>query len=194
MTQHPDMHNPVADEPSRPVLGRHPWLAHRGTLVAATTAATAGCLARFGLTADALIAAFFASVLVVLAAIDADRQIIPNRIVLPATAIVLVAHVAADPARWYEWVLAALAVFCFFLVAHLIYPAGLGMGDVKLGAFLGAGLGRYSAAALLVGLAAAAIVAIGILVREGASARKKSMPFGPFLALGGLVALYSQGF
>jgi leader peptidase (prepilin peptidase)/N-methyltransferase len=91
-------------------------------------------------------------------------------------------------------VLAALAVFCFFLVAHLIYPAGLGMGDVKLGAFLGAGLGRYSAAALLVGLAAAAIVAIGILVREGASARKKSMPFGPFLALGGLVALYSQGF
>ena len=161
---------------------------------AAAAAAAAGGIARFGLTADGAIAAFFAAVLVVLAAIDFERRIIPNRIVLPATAVVLIAHVAVDPSRWYEWVLAAVAVFSFFLLVNLVYPAGIGMGDVKLGALIGAGLGREAAIALFVGFVAAAAVAIGIIVREGASARKKPMPFGPFLALGALLTLYSQGF
>jgi leader peptidase (prepilin peptidase) / N-methyltransferase len=67
----------------------------------------------------------------------------------------------------------------------------MGMGDVKLGAVMGIYLGRAVAPALLAGFAAGSIVGIGILIRSGAAARKQAVPFGPFLALGGLVGLFA---
>ena len=147
------------------------------------------CLVRFGPGAEALVAGFFAAVLVLLSVIDLERRIIPNRIVLPATAIVLLANVARDPDRAPEWILAAVGAGLFFLVPLLVYPSGIGMGDVKLALLLGAGLGLAVVPALVVGLCAAFVVAVALLVRGGAEARKTAIPFGPLLSFGAIVAL-----
>jgi leader peptidase (prepilin peptidase)/N-methyltransferase len=132
----------------------------------------------------------FASVLVLLTAIDLDRRLIPNAIVLPALAFVLLAQIAFYPDRTLEWVLASLGAALFFFVPMLFYPAGMGMGDVKLAALLGAALGKAAVLAVVAGLLAVSVVAVVILVREGLGARKKAIAFGPFLAFGGLLALF----
>jgi leader peptidase (prepilin peptidase)/N-methyltransferase len=129
-------------------------------------------------------------VLVVLAAIDLERRIIPNRIVLPATGLILATQIALSPDQAFEWVAAALGAALFLLLPLLIYPSGMGMGDVKLALLLGAGLGWAVVPALFVGLMAAFVAAVVVLVRGGLAARKTALPFGPFLAFGGLVALF----
>ena len=143
----------------------------------------------FGLSADAFVSALFAVVLVVLAAIDLERGVIPNTIVLPAAAVVLLAHIAIHPSRTVEWLVAAAAAFTVFLVLALINPAGLGMGDVKLVFLLGAGLGWNVAAALILGTLAAAVFAVVlVLTRPGAGA-KTAFSLGPFLAAAAIIVL-----
>ncbi len=139
--------------------------------------------------ARSALAAFFAAVLVVLSAIDLERRIIPNRIVLPATVIVLIAHIAITPGRTLELILAPLAAALFLFLPNLLNSSAMGMGDVKLALLLGVGLGWGVIGALLVGFLSTLPFAIAILVRGGATARTKTMPMGPFLAFGGLVIL-----
>lgn len=157
---------------------------------AASTLVAVGCFYRFGLGTEAVVASCFAVVLVVLAAIDLERRIIPNRIVLPATGLILASQIALSPDRAFEWVAAAVGAALFLLLPLLIYPSGMGMGDVKLALLLGAGLGWAVVPALFVGLMAAFVAAVVVLVRGGLAARKTALPFGPFLAFGGLVALF----
>ena len=156
---------------------------------ALTAALVVACALRFGLTADALVAAFFCAVLVVISAIDIERRIVPNRIVLPATVVVLVAQTLLHPS--VEWVLAAFLAALFLFLPALVYPAGLGMGDVKLALLLGAMLGRNVAVALMVGLLSAFVPSLVLLATKGGAARKLALPFAPFLALGGIVALFA---
>jgi leader peptidase (prepilin peptidase)/N-methyltransferase len=151
------------------------------------------CFVRFGFSGRAVVGAFFAAVLVLLTAVDLDRRLIPNVIVLPATAVVLVAQIAFYPDHTLEWLIASLGAALFFFVPLLIYPAGMGMGDVKLAALLGAALGKSVIGALLAGLLAGAAFSILVLLREGIGARKKAIAYGPFLALGGLVVLLAGG-
>jgi leader peptidase (prepilin peptidase)/N-methyltransferase len=153
----------------------------------------AGCFARFGLTGHALVGAILAVVLVVLTAIDIQRRLLPDVIVLPALAIVLILQIAFYPHHAVEWLLAALGAALFFFVPLLVYPAGMGMGDVKLAALLGAALGKSVAAAIVLGLLAAAVVGLVVLAQEGLGARKKAIPFGPFLAFGALLVLFAGG-
>jgi leader peptidase (prepilin peptidase) / N-methyltransferase len=153
-----------------------------------TAVLVAGCVLAFGLTVEAAIAAFFCAVLVAISAIDLEHRIIPNRIVLPATAVVLVANTLNDPS--VEWLAAGAAAFAFLLVAALIYPAGMGMGDVKLAALMGVALGRTVPVALMAGMVAAMIPSFFLFARYGAKARKMGIPFGPFLAIGSVVALF----
>jgi len=148
----------------------------------------AGCVLAFGLTAEAAIAAFFCAVLVAISAIDFEHRIIPNRIVLPATVVVLVANTLRDPSP--QWLVAALAASAFLLTAALIYPAGMGMGDVKLALLMGAALGKTVPVALMAGMIAAMIPSLVLFARHGSKARKMGIPFGPFLALGSVVALF----
>jgi leader peptidase (prepilin peptidase)/N-methyltransferase len=148
----------------------------------------AGCVLAFGLTAKAAIAAFFCAVLVAVSAIDLEHRIIPNRIVLPATVVVLVANTARELSP--EWTLAALGASGFLFAAALAYPAGMGMGDVKLALLMGAALGRTVSVALMAGLLAAMVPGLVLIARHGAKARKMGIPFGPFLALGSVVALF----
>jgi leader peptidase (prepilin peptidase)/N-methyltransferase len=146
------------------------------------------CFWVFGFTADALLASFFCAVLVVISAADLEHRVVPNRIVLPASALVLAAQLALHP--WLEWPLAALGASAFLLAAALLYPGGMGMGDVKLAFLLGAMLGRTVAIALAVGMVSALVPAVWLLARHGSSARKMAIPFAPFLALGAVVALF----
>jgi leader peptidase (prepilin peptidase) / N-methyltransferase len=139
--------------------------------------------------ADAVIAAIMAASLIVAAASDIERRIIPNRIVLPATAIVLLVRVVFFPEVAPEFIIAAVGAGIPFLIPSLINPALMGMGDVKLVVLLGAGLGRGVVGALMVAFISLLPVALGTLVRGGLGARKATLPFGPFLALGGLAVL-----
>jgi leader peptidase (prepilin peptidase)/N-methyltransferase len=157
----------------------------------ATAALVAACFVDFGLTADAFVASFFCVVLVVLSAIDLTHRIVPNRIVVPAAAIVLVAQTALHPSP--QWALGALGASGFLLVAALAYPAGMGMGDVKLALLLGAMLGRVVPVALMLGMVSALVPSVVLVARHGSAARKMGIPFAPFLALGGLVALFAGG-
>ena len=136
-----------------------------------------------------LVAAFFCATLVAVSVTDLERRIIPNRIVLPAAAIVLLAQTALEPSP--EWVLGALGASLFLFIAALAYPAGMGMGDVKLALLLGAMLGRTVPVAMMIAMLAALVPAIVLLARHGSAARKMGIPFGPFLALGGVVTLFA---
>jgi leader peptidase (prepilin peptidase) / N-methyltransferase len=131
----------------------------------------------------------FVATLAAVTLTDLERQIIPNRI-LAASAIAALAIAAmADPASLPERAIAAAAAGGLLLVAALAYPRGMGMGDVKLAGLMGLYLGSAVAPALLVGFAVGALVGVAMMLREGSAARKRGLPFGPFLALGGVVGL-----
>ena len=149
------------------------------------------CVWKFGLSPDALVAAGFCTALVAVSATDLEHRIVPNRIVLPAAAAVLVAQTALHPSL--EWTAAALGASLFLFAAALAYPAGMGMGDVKLALLLGAMLGRTVPVALMAGMIAALVPSIVLFARHGAKARKLAIPFAPFLALGSLFALFAGG-
>jgi leader peptidase (prepilin peptidase) / N-methyltransferase len=158
-------------------------------------AALAGALAsvlvvaHFGFGAEALVGVVLVSVLTVVATIDFERRVLPNRIVLPSLCGVLALQLALFPDRALEWIVASLAVGIVLLIAALAKPGGLGYGDVKLGLLLGAGLGENVLVCLAVATFAMWPVAVYLYVRHGRAARKMALPFGPFLALGAVVAL-----
>ena len=153
-----------------------------GVLVAAS-------FLRFGLSADAFVAAFVCLTLVAVSAVDVEHRIIPNRIVVPASVVVLAANTALHPSP--RWTIAAVGASGFLLAAALAYPAGMGMGDVKLAFLMGAALGKTLPVALMVGMVAALVPSAVLLARHGSAARKMKIPFGPFLALGCVVALFA---
>ena len=107
---------------------------------------------------------------------------------MPALVVALVVQTAAT--RPSSGSSASLGAGAFFLIAALVYPAGLGMGDVKIAAFLGAWLGAPVIVALFAGSLFALVPAVVILARHGSAARKMGIPFAPFLAAGGVVALF----
>ena len=152
-----------------------------------------GSFVRFGLSGHALVGAILAPTLVLLAAIDLDRRLIPDVIVLPALAGVLILQIAFYPEDTLEWVLAMIGAALFLFIPMLISPAAMGMGDVKLAALLGAALGKSVVAALFIGLLAGGAYGLVVFAREGLAARRKSIAFGPFLAFGGLVILFFGG-
>jgi leader peptidase (prepilin peptidase)/N-methyltransferase len=138
---------------------------------------------------NAVVGALGCAVLTAVTVTDLEARIVPNRIVIPATVAALAARTALEPR--FEWLLALLAAGAFFLLFAALYPAGLGMGDVKLAAFLGAWLGWDVGVALFVGSFAALVPATATLARHGTAGRKHGIPYAPFLAAGGVVALFA---
>jgi leader peptidase (prepilin peptidase) / N-methyltransferase len=159
---------------------------------AITALLLAGCVLKFGVTWDALVAGVFCAALVAVSATDLERRTIPNKVVLPASGLVLVLNTILHPS--VEWAAAGLGASGFLLLAALAYPAGMGMGDVKLALLLGVGVGRSVPVALMLGMLLALVPAAALLVKHGSAARKMAIPFGPFLALGGAVALFAGRF
>jgi leader peptidase (prepilin peptidase)/N-methyltransferase len=171
---------PIQDRPSR----RPPALA-----LAIGAVLSGAALARFGITAEGVLAAGLLPVLAALAAIDLRARVLPNRIVGPALLAVLAWQLIFFTERVPECLLAAAGAGAFVLLPSLLQPGAMGMGDVKLAALLGLTLGADVVAALLIGFLAAAPVAAGILLVGGTKARRAAIPFGPFLALGAGVVL-----
>jgi leader peptidase (prepilin peptidase) / N-methyltransferase len=131
----------------------------------------------------------FAAMLIAVADIDLEHRIVPNRILAPMAVWAVAASALVRPGKLPELLIAGAAAFTLLLVAALAYPGGMGMGDVKLAGVMGLCLGVPVAPALLIAFLAGSIVGVAIMLRHGAGARKRAVPFGPFLALGGLVAL-----
>ena len=123
--------------------------------------------------------------------IDLDTRRIPNAITLPSAIAALVAGLALDIDFVPEQLIAGAAAFAFFFLAAWLYPRGMGMGDVKLAGVLGLYLGRAVAPAIFIALITGVIVGVVIIARLGqAAGRKTAVPFGPFLALGGIIAFF----
>ena len=151
----------------------------QATVLISASAVSLLCLLHGGLTGRGVLEAFVGFVLVWLAAIDIRSRILPDRIVLPATAVTLVAQAALAPDRMAEWLLAAFGASLFLFIPALLRPGALGLGDVKLALLLGAALGRGVVTALTVGLLAAAGFAALLVLVQGRVALKSTMPLGP---------------
>lgn len=139
--------------------------------------------------AEVAIDLVFLTMLAAVTLTDLEQRIIPNKILL-AGAILCVAIVApTDPAGLPERAVAAAAAGGLFFLVALAYPAGMGLGDVKLAAAMGLFLGRAVAPAILIALLVGSLVGVAMIARHGSQARKMAVPFGPFLALGGVVGM-----
>lgn len=139
---------------------------------------------------DAVATIVLAVVLVPVVVIDLRHRLIPDILVLPATVAALAASILADPARWWVPVAGAAGAAGFLLILWLAYPAGMGLGDVKLAALIGAALGAAVVPALAIAFGAGAVVGLLLIARLGMRARRMAIPFGPFLAAGALAALW----
>ncbi len=204
----PGSHCPACGHPIRPwhnipIVG---WLLLRGLcadchgriparypLVELATALLFGAVvARYGLHADALVPLVLVSFLVPIALIDLELRIIPNRLTAAAALVAVPLVALIDPASAPERLIAAAAAGGAFLLVALAAPAGMGMGDVKLVAVLGLYLGAEVAVAVLVALVAGTVIGLAIMARRGVRrGRRTAIPFGPFLALGGVVAVFA---
>jgi leader peptidase (prepilin peptidase)/N-methyltransferase len=203
----PASHCPSCDTPIKPydnvpVLS---WLILRGRCRSCHSsisarypiveAVTAGLLVAVVLTqgegADLWLGLAFVILLVPVTLIDLDHRIIPNTLMLIGTIASVAILLITDPGALTEHLIAGTAAGGFLLIAALAYPGGMGMGDVKLAFVMGLFLGRNVAPALLAGFLLGSIVGGAIMARKGVKAgRKTKVPFGPFLAMGGLVGLF----
>ncbi len=138
---------------------------------------------------DALLGIAFVLLLVPVTFIDLDHRIIPNRLMLIGAVLAPVLVLFTNPDAIVEHLIAALAAGGFLLAAALARPGGMGMGDVKLAGVMGLFLGRDVGPAMLVALVAGSLVGTAIIARKGSAGRKTAVPFGPFLALGGVFGL-----
>jgi leader peptidase (prepilin peptidase)/N-methyltransferase len=168
--------------PSRPAIA-----------AAVALAAAAAVLLRSGPSAWSIVAAATAAVLVWVAAIDLGTRLLPNRIVLPATAVVLAASTVLGMHAFAVHLIASVAAFAFLFIAAAIRPGDLGMGDVKLALLLGALLGRSVTTAMVIGFGLVALPALVQLARHGRAGLKSHIPLGPFLAAGAVAALLLSG-
>lgn len=186
--------SPLADRIATNAPLHHPLLravprSSRLPLVLVGTAALGcACGLVYGFTLEAAAATLFCWVLVVITRTDFEHRLIPDKVVLPGALVVLALRTIDDPSL--EWILSALGAGLVLLLIVLAYPRGLGMGDVKLSAFLGAGLGISVVVAMFVGFFIAFVPAAVLFLRHGKEARKSAIPLGPFLALGGVIALF----
>lgn len=175
----------------QPLLKRVPRSPRLLLVTLGTALLGAACGLVFGFALETLAAVLYCWTLVIVTRTDLEHRLIPDKIILPATAAILVLRTIDDPS--VEWILSALGAGLVLFLIVLAYPRGLGMGDVKLSALLGAGLGIAVIPAMFVGFFVAFVPAALLLVRHGKEARKKAIPLGPFLALGGVVALFWGG-
>jgi leader peptidase (prepilin peptidase) / N-methyltransferase len=162
----------------------------RYPLVEALTGALFAAAAyEFGLDLRLLWALVLISSLIALAGIDLEHRLLPNAIVGPAALAGLSLSILASPEWWWVYPVSAFAVAGGLFVLAIAHPGGMGMGDVKMGGMLGAFLGPYAALAVFLGAFAGAITG-GLLMATGKIQRRHALPFGVFMALGGILAIF----
>lgn len=198
----PSCEHPIRARDNVPVLS---WLALRGRcrdcgasisarypLVEAATAAlfAATVAVRYPDRAPIALGLLLVAFLVPLALIDLDERRLPDALTAPAAAAALIAGAVLDPGGEVERLVAGAAAGGCFLAIAFAYPAGMGLGDVKLAGVLGLYLGGEVAVAIAAALLSSVAVGLAIVAREGiAAGRKTAIAFGPFLAAGAVVAI-----
>ncbi len=155
----------------------------------ATALVFAAVVAVRGFDNDLVLELPFVAALIALAAIDFDHKLLPNKIVYPLAVYGVIATLLVDRDDLVENLIAGAGAFAFLLLAVIAYPRGMGMGDVKLAGAMGLYLGLSVIPALLTAFLTGSVVGVVIIAREGAAGRKKAVPFGVFLALGGIVGV-----
>lgn len=155
-----------------------------------TGALFAGAALRFGFGLTLLSALVLIGTLVALAGIDLEHRLLPNVIVGPAAVAGLGLSILSSPGTWWVYLVSAVAVSGGLFALAIAYPGGMGMGDVKMGGMLGAFLGPYAALAVFLGALVGSIIA-GVLMAVGRIDRRAALPFGVFLAIGGIVAMFA---
>jgi prepilin signal peptidase PulO-like enzyme (type II secretory pathway) len=184
---------PAAESPaveSRPLAELLPTGTLRVLVAIAGLAVVVASFAHFGLHGRALVGAVFCPALVLLAAIDARHKLLPNTIILPASLAVGLIVAASTPASFLTHLAAGAALGGFFFLFGTIFSGSFGMGDAKLGFLLGLALGSKTLEATLLAFAGLLVAALFVLATRGVSARKDAIPFGPFLALGGILGFF----
>jgi leader peptidase (prepilin peptidase)/N-methyltransferase len=179
--------DPTAVEP-RPLTELLPTGNLLVFVVATAAALIVASFVSYGLSGKALVGAVFCPTLVLLAAIDAQHRLLPNAIILPASLAVALIVAASSPGSFLTHLAAGAALGGFFFLFGTIFAGSLGMGDAKLGFLIGLALGWQTFGAALLAFAGLLVAALYVLATRGVSARKDAIPFGPFLALGGIVA------
>ncbi len=165
-------------------------IAARYPVVEASTGALfAGAAYEFGLGLELLSALVLISALIALAVIDLEHRLLPNTIVGPAALAGFTMSVLESPDRWWVYLVSALAVAGGLFALAIAYPGGMGMGDVKMGGMLGAFLGPYAALAVFLGALCGAVTG-GVLMATERMQRRQALPFGVFMALGGIATLF----
>jgi len=154
-----------------------------------TAATWAGVVAVRGFDDGLWVELPFVTGLIALAGIDLDHQLLPNKIVYPMALYGLAAMALVDVGDVPEHLIAGAGAFTFLLIAVLAYPSGMGMGDVKLAGVMGLYLGVSVIPALLTAFLTGTVFGLAVIAREGTQARKKAVPFGIFLAIGGVVGV-----
>lgn len=193
VSEPPVQPEPVAEPEKverRPLSTLLPAGRMRVLVVAVSLALLVASFAHFGLHGRALVGAVFCPALVLLAAIDLEHKLLPNMIVMPASLAVGLIVAASAPGDFVAHLLAGLALGGFFFAFAAFFPGSLGMGDAKLGFLLGLALGSKTLGATLIAFATLLIAALYVLATRGVSARKDALPFGPFLALGGILGFF----
>ena len=183
---------PLLAERSEDAVEQPAWtrrITARPTVLLVSAIACGAVGLRFGATREVIPGLLLAFALVGLTAIDLRYRIIPNRVTLPLVIAGAALAVALRLSYAPELGLAAVAAGGFLLIAALLSPSGLGMGDVKLAFVLGLFLGKSVIVAIVAGLVASAVPALILMLLHGRSARKMHLALGPFLALGGMLAL-----
>lgn len=189
----PSAQEPVSERAAvdrRPLRELLPTGNLRLIVAAGMLAAVVASFAKFGLTGHALIGAVLTPVLVLLAAIDARHGLLPNVIVGPAILAVGAIVAVSDPGSFLGHLAVAAAAGGFFFAFAAFFPRSFGMGDAKLVFLLGLALGSRAVGALILGCLAAGVAALVIVASRGSAARKEAFSYGPYLALGGLVAYF----
>jgi leader peptidase (prepilin peptidase) / N-methyltransferase len=195
---------PMTEPPAQPELASEaPTTGERAPLrellptgtfrvvVAVTMAALViGSFVRFSFSGTALLGAVLCPTLVLLGAIDLKHKLLPNEIILAASLAVGLIVAAGMPHSFFSHLAAGAALCGFFFLFGIIFRGSFGMGDAKLGFLLGLALGSKTLGATLIAFAGLLVAALYVLATRGLSARKDALPFGPFLALGGILAFF----
>ena len=175
---------------SRPLAELLPTGNLRVIVAVAAVGLAVASFVSFGFSGTALLGAVFCPTLVLLGAIDARHKLLPNAIILPATLAVGLIVAASAPESFLTHLAAGAALGGFFFIFGTIFAGSLGMGDAKLGFLIGLALGTQTFGAAILAFAGLLVAALYVLATRGISARKDAIPFGPFLALGGIVAFF----
>lgn len=143
----------------------------------------------FGLTFMTLLGTIFCCILIIVTMIDIEFRIIPNVLILPALVIGLLINIFLVKEVWWKPLAFSAGSFVFMLIIHLIYPKGMGLGDVKFSAVLGAFLSQAVVVGLFIGFLFGSLFGLVMIIVKKRRL-KQTIPFGPFLSLGSLFALF----